>query len=263
MSAISANNAYKQPDPDIPIWALVPRLIITLWAILVFWGIFLILFPCFFVLLIQPKKFTQDLAHGILNRIWSFFTLYVGSFTRVVVINNASNLPNKPYIIAANHNSFLDIPVISLAVWRQLRFLGRIEFKKVPLFGWMYARLHVLINRKDSQQTAAAMEQVKKHLLEGTSIVIFPEGTTKHPLPIGNLKNGAFRLAIQTKIPILPVTIINSRNILDRNFILNPGTVKVIIDPPIETDNWSDEHLDEAKQSIYNLFEQNIKRYAS
>ncbi len=141
-------------------------------------------------------------------------------------------------MVIANHRSFLDIYAILAGSGLNCRMVAKEELTKIPLFGLMLKRSHtIIINRSNRNQAIKAMKTMGKQLNEhGISIVIFAEGTRcTSDKPLGEFKKGAFLLAAQLGLPILPVTIIGSGSLQPKGSIgIRPGTITLKIDPPLQ-----------------------------
>lgn len=151
--------------------------------------------------------------------------------------------PTKPYIYIFNHRSFIDAPVIPMAIPQALRALGKKELSKIPFFGWVVGKLAVWVDRTSVESRRASLEKLIGILEKGISVVVAPEGTRNDRsdllLPF---QKGAFRLSIDTRIPILPMAVIGADQIMKRgSILLTPGKVRIYfsdpINPPIPSEN--------------------------
>ena len=165
-------------------------------------------------------------------------TILRGSGIKVKVIGAENCPPGKNYMIIANHRSFLDIYAILADSGLNCRMVAKKELTKIPLFGMMLRRSHtIIIDRSNRNQAIKAMKimgnQLKEH---GISIVIFAEGTRSTGYkPLEEFKKGAFILAAQLGLSILPITIIGTGLLQPKGSIgIRPGTITLKIDPPME-----------------------------
>ena len=158
-------------------------------------------------------------------------------FVRIKVYGKENlKLTKKPFIIVANHQSYLDIPAANCSLPFGIRFLAKAELSKVPVFGFIIRKLTVMVDRKNKNDRVKSMESLKNSLEENISIFIAPEGTrNKTSEPLQTFHDGAFRLAAETKFPILVLTIVGSGKLLGAksHFQFSPGTIKTFIDEPI------------------------------
>lgn len=210
------------------------RRIYTIWCFLWFFIIFLLLWPFFWIFLQREEWYW--LANWC-NRIWTLI-VYTLSGLPLSMHYRFKPQKNEPYIYCPNHTSYIDIPVMLWGVKEQFCFMGKSSLAKVPLIGYMYRRLNILVDRKNVRSRANAYNQAALELEKGKSLVIFPEGTiTSHPPYPGVFRDGAFRLAIEKQIPIVPVTIPYNWLILpdDGKWSGRPHKAMAIFHEPIST----------------------------
>jgi 1-acyl-sn-glycerol-3-phosphate acyltransferase len=235
------------------------RVIHTFWSVLVFNLVFVVLFPFFLVPIFFSSKHKLT---GILNRIWakSFFTL---SFLKYKVEYRAQLDATKKYIFCPNHFSYLDIPAMGLNKINTV-FVGKNDMEKVPLFGFMYRKLHITVNRSSLRSRGETQLRSIQAVEAGKNLVIYPEGgiVTADPPQMRPFKDGAFRTAIEKQITIVPVTIPFNWIILpDQKYLhLYRGTVKVIFHEPIETAGMSLENIKELKEKVFGVIANEIKK---
>ena len=171
-----------------------------------------------------------------------------------------SELPKGPFIIIANHSSYLDIFLLhSILPQQPFAFLGKAEILKYPIVRTYFKALNIPVYRKDKSKAGQAFVQAKKAVENGWSIVIFPEGT----IPEENIpqmipfKNGAFRLAKDLNIPIVPLTFTQNFHLFsDPTIILgpaHPGIVEVYIHPFIAPETIAELSVTELNDHCYNL----------
>ena len=197
------------------------RRIYSTYALFIFGVIFILLFPIFLIV-VQHKK-----LHRIglfLNRIWArlFFFLIVIPVKQELRFKPAHN---RRYIFCPNHSSYLDIPIMGL-IPHPFVFVGKSSIEKVPLFGYMYRKLHITVDRESLKSKYNTYVRAANAIDENNSLVIFPEGgiLSMQPPKLARFKDGAFRVAIDKQIPIIPVTIPYNWIVLpdDDSFLLYP-----------------------------------------
>ncbi len=167
---------------------------------------------------------------------------------------------NQSYVIVANHISAYDIFIMYSCLKYHFIVIIKKEIRKVPFFGLLCERLgHIYVDRYSGKQALLSLNRAKHSIKNGTSILFFPEGTRSKTGELGNFKYGAFRMAHELNIPILPITISGTREILKPNTLkIRPGKVKVVIHKEINTTNYkSNENaiqnlMHAAKESILN-----------
>lgn len=171
------------------------------------------------------------------NKMWAFI-IYAALFVRVRTEYHTAFDKEKPYIFCANHTSMLDIPIMGLTAPHYFKFMGKASLAKVPLFGFIYNRLNILVERSSKLSSYKAFQKAKDALKEGISVVIFPEGgINREQIPgLARFKDGAFRMAIETGAPIVPVTILNNWKVMHAyNIDFHWYPTKVIYHAPIPT----------------------------
>ena len=152
-----------------------------------------------------------------------------------------SQLEDQPYIFCANHASILDIAVFFCHTY-PLVILGKTSLTRIPLFGFVYNRLHVLVDRAALRKTHLLLDECKAAMAKNYGIVIFPEGgiVSTFPPQLAPFKSGAFRLAIETQVPVVPVSIYTNWTIwpkyLRAGMPLIPK-IEIRFHRPIETKN--------------------------
>ncbi|QPH38448.1 lysophospholipid acyltransferase family protein [Pedobacter endophyticus] len=162
---------------------------------------------------------------------------------------------SRSYIYVGNHTSFLDAVAIVICIPQAFSPLGKIEMLKVPVFGWIYKRLVVMIDRSSRESRDQSVAELRNHLNKGESILIFPEGTmNKTDDLLAPFYDGAFRLAIETQTPIMPFAILNSKAHLPRRnpLLLKPGLIKTVFGEAVEVKGMAAEDLDKLKAKTFN-----------
>lgn len=130
-------------------------------------------------------------------------------------ISGLENLPkNSPYILAANHQSYADPPLVGSCIKKQIYFIAKKELFRIPIFGWLINRTNAFpVDRESNDITA--LKNALKILNGGNILLVFPEGTRYKPGKIRKLKNGAAMLSVASNSPVVPVAVINSDKLLD------------------------------------------------
>jgi putative phosphoserine phosphatase/1-acylglycerol-3-phosphate O-acyltransferase len=163
---------------------------------------------------------------------------------------------HRPAVFIMNHQSLLDGFVIMKLLREDVTGVAKREVARQPVLG-QFARLAnmAFIDRGDSGRAKKALEPVVERLLEGYSIAIAPEGTRSPTPRVGTFKKGAFRMAMQGGVPIVPIVIRNAGELLWRgSTFIRPGTIDVIVHPPISVTDWRVEELDERIAKVRELY---------
>ncbi|TDR18499.1 lysophospholipid acyltransferase family protein [Marinicella litoralis] len=141
----------------------------------------------------------------------------------------------QSYVVVANHQSTYDILVIYGYLPLDFKWVMKIELRKVPFLGFACEKMgHIYVDRRNRQASIQAMEAAKEKLIDGTSVVFFPEGTRSSGSNILPFKKGAFRMAKDLQLPILPVTIQGADQVLASDgFFITPGQIRLTFHQPI------------------------------
>lgn len=157
-----------------------------------------------------------------------------------------------PFVVVANHQSIADIPVISHLPW-EMKWLSKESNFKLPVFGWMMRMAgDVPLRRGDSSSASSAMARCRWYLERGMSVMIFPEGTRSRDGSIGAFKDGAFRLALETGYPILPVAVSGTRYTIPKHSWVFGGKCNLTVEvlPPVDVKGWVPERLEDLKAHV-------------
>ena len=153
---------------------------------------------------------------------------------------------SRSYVVTSNHQSMYDILVIYGWLRLDLKWVMKAELRKVPAIGLGCEKAgHIFVDRRNHAQAAQAINQALERLGDGIGILFFPEGTRSVDGRLLPFKKGAFHTAIEQQIPVLPVTVSGTREILpNKTLRVFPGRAKLVIHPAIETRGMGHEDLD-------------------
>ncbi len=159
--------------------------------------------------------------------------------------------PRRPYVVVANHESFADIILLSLLPW-EMKWLSKASIMKIPVFGWtMWAVRDVPIHRGQSISAREAMDACRTRLAGRVSVMIFPEGTRSPRAEMLPFKDGAFRLALEAGVPILPLALYGTRQaIAKHDWRISPAHAVVEILDPEPTAGLTLDDLDALKARV-------------
>lgn len=173
----------------------------------------------------------------IMARIWARFILFgMGFFYRANRLQEPE--PGKSYMFVANHTSMADIMLMLALVRNPFVFVGKKELANIPLFGFFYKRTCILVDRKSSKSRMEVFNRAEKRLKQGLSICIFPEGGVPddESVVLDEFKDGAFRLAIEHQIPLVPISFPDNKKRLSYTFFSgSPGLMRATIHPFVST----------------------------
>ena len=222
-----------------------------LYSSVIFFSCMFVFLPLSALALVLGEKYGRFLSCFFL-RSWGFlFSMVIGIIYKVRGRDNIKE--NLPAVFISNHRSFLDTPAAYMAINTRFMPLGKIEMQKVPFFGWFYPKVVVVVNRASLESRKKSMLLMKKRLNEGTSIFIFPEGSmNRSDKVLTDFYDGAFQLAIEAQVPIIPMAISNSADLLPPyKTNVYPGVARIEILKPVLTENLKRQDIDELKNKVY------------
>jgi len=190
-------------------------------------------------------------ALGAWGRVFSLL-----NFIAFKSINRHLIDPKKAYIYTCNHGSYLDVVALVIQLPGQFRPLGKIELTKIPVFGWIVKAACVLVDRSSPESRKRSILDLKNKLEQHISIFIFPEGKmNRTEKPLTDFYDGAFRIAIDTQTPILPMVILNAKNLMPRGkgYKIRPGKIVTIFGQPIQTTGLTSDDVESLKKEVHNI----------
>lgn len=173
-----------------------------------------------------------------LARFWAHFIL-IGMGFYWIIDKEQTPEKNKSYMFIGNHTSMIDIMLMLVCVKNPFVFVGKKELAKIPLFGFFYKKTCILVDRSSAESRKAVFLSAQKRLKRGLSVCIFPEGLVpEEHVDLAEFKDGAFRLAINHKIPIVPLTFADNKKRFSYTFFSGgPGELRVKMHRFLETEN--------------------------
>lgn len=159
-------------------------------------------------------------------------------------------------MFVANHTSIIDIMLMLAVIKYPFVFLGKVELARIPLFGYFYRRTCILVDRGSQKSRLEAFAEAQRRLKQGNSICIFPEGGVPEDktIDMAIFKDGAFRLAIDHQIPIVPLAFHDNKKRFSYTFFSGcPGKLRVTILPVISTKNKTQEEKRIVKEETFNV----------
>jgi 1-acyl-sn-glycerol-3-phosphate acyltransferase len=144
--------------------------------------------------------------------------------------------PGRSYVFAANHQSIYDIPIVFTSIPVQLRIVAKESLGRIPFMGWHLHRAgHLLVDRRNPG--ADIVTKMARLVRDGSSLIVFPEGTRSVDGAVGRFKKGSFAVAVDARLPVVPVTITGSCHIMKKGqLMVCPGEVQLVVHPPISTE---------------------------
>ncbi|MBL3656519.1 lysophospholipid acyltransferase family protein [Fulvivirga sediminis] len=228
------------------------------YAMLIFGLSFLVFFPLLMIPIIFPK---HHYLAGVFNRWWAivFLSLIFIPFENDIRYKREKN---KNYIFCPNHFSYMDIPSMGLNPENSI-FVGKNDMEKIPFFGFMYKKLHITVDRNSLKSRYSTIVKSGQAIDEGKNLTIFPEGgiLSNNPPQMSRFKDGAFRIAIEKQIDIIPVTIPFNWIILPEHTVLpRRRKMKIIYHEAISTKGLTLEDVDMIKQKTYDVISAELNK---
>ncbi|MDB0025811.1 1-acyl-sn-glycerol-3-phosphate acyltransferase [Polaribacter sp.] len=227
-----------------------------------FWFYFLIfvtiilMAPLLFILTIKEESYPQFWK---LIRVWAKVLIYGMGFRLKFQFDQHID-PTKSYMFCPNHGSLMDPFVLVATSKNPIVFVGKKEFVKIPIFGFFYRRAVIMVDRSNPKSRKRVYEMAKKRLQKGTSIAIFPEGLVPtEEVVLAPFKNGAFSLAIEHGIPIVPQVYYDCKRFFSWDIYKgSPGVFRVKQHPFIETKGLGTEDVESLKERLFSLIENDL-----
>lgn len=224
----------------------------ALWALLWFVVTMLLFFLPFLVFRFFPEPRRTRLFINF-SRVWMW--LYMPAIGCPITVKGKERFKKEEnYIVLCNHNSFIDVPVSCTGIPGGNKTIAKIEFARIPLFGIIYQLGSVLVDRKSEASRRESLSKMKLVLDMGLHMCIYPEGTrNKTSEPLKSFHNGAFRLAIDTRKPIMPAVILHTRNVLPphKPFFIRPHRLEMHFLEPVVVQ--ADDTIEGLKEKVFEL----------
>jgi 1-acyl-sn-glycerol-3-phosphate acyltransferase len=236
------------------------RIAWALWFLLFFILFFILFYIPFLILLSNPKWYPY--AHN-LRKVWAYCITYPSGLWPTVSFE-AEFDTNKTYIFCSNHFSYLDIIITNMLLPGYFNFIAKDELRKIPLFGIFFRTIDISVDRSSIRHSHNALQEANRRIKEGTSILIFPEGGIKKDVPLlAPFKSGAFKLAIENQIPIIPITILDNWKRMPGGGIdngLTPGRMRMVVHREVNTVGLNVDQKDELKEKVFSIIDEEFKK---
>ena len=170
---------------------------------------------------------------------------------------------NRPAVFIFNHQSSVDMPVLMKLLRERFTGVAKSELRNAPGFGPAFRWADVaFVDRGDTTQAKAALAPVVEKLRNGISIIIAPEGTRSPTPRLGRFKKGAFHIAMQAEVPVVPIVIRNAGEIAWRNsLVARSGTIDIVVHSPISVEDWSVDDLSARVDGVRRLFIDTLRHW--
>lgn len=233
---------------------LLKKLLQALWKIWFYTLILIVIlvFSPFLIISLSSERFYPFFMK--LARMWALIIFYGMGF-RYKLLRKQELNPDKSYMFVANHTSMMDI-MLALIIFKQpFVFIGKKELSKLPIFGFFYKKACIMVDRSSPRSRQESIRKAEEKLRSGRSICIFPEGHVpdEENIILDTFKDGAFRLAIEFKIPIVALSINGlKKHFPFRFFAGSPGLIPVYMHPPFETKELTSLDKQTLKENVRN-----------
>ena len=236
--------------------------IYCIYALITFVAIMLVIFPFAFI-----ASFFGRIKGG--NMILRLCMLWADIWFPLIFIfpEKICESPHdkaKPYIFVSNHIAYIDSAVLVKAFRQPVRPLGKVEMSKVPVFGFIYKKAIVTVDRSSAVNRAESIRILKSIISKGISVLVFPEGTFNMTnKPLKDFYDGAFRVAIETQTPVKPVLFPDTYDRMHYKsiFSLTPGRCRIVYLEEIPVNGLKNEDVQLLKQRVHGIMEKKLIEY--
>ena len=210
-------------------------------------------------LLILTSKDSYYPTFWKMIRVWAKMLVYGMGFRLQVTVDEVLER-NKSYMFCPNHTSMMDPFVLISLSKNPIVFVGKMEFVKIPIFGFFYKRVVIMVDRSNPESRKKVYEMAKKKLKNGTSMAIFPEGLVPtENVVLAPFKNGAFSLAIEFDIPIVPQIYYDCKRLFSWDFFKgSPGVFRIHQHKFIKTTGLTKDDVFALRQQTFQLIEADL-----
>ncbi len=211
-----------------------------------------------------------SVTHNILSkdirvfRLWSRIwgrSMTFGMAIRVKTVIRTPLDESKAFVFAINHQVALDIPAVGIGIPCPFGWVAKAELAKVPFLGASIRNSpSVFIDRSHPKKSVESMQIAGERIRRGLSVAIFPEGSRSHSHKVGEFKRGAFMLAIEAGVPVVPVTILNAVELFnEKTKLARPGTMHIVVGKPIPIDGWTRKDIPRLMEEVRVVMERELE----
>jgi 1-acyl-sn-glycerol-3-phosphate acyltransferase len=214
------------------------------------------------VAILYPFDRNNNLSHHV-TKIWGKTIVAINPFWKLKIKGKHRIKKSQSYVLVANHMSLADI-VCVYCIGNNFKWVAKSSLFKVPFLGWSMSLMkYIRLERNDRSSIREAMELAKRYLEQNVSILFFAEGTRSKSGSLGAFKNGAFKLAIQTGKPIIPIVIHGTHQALKRGEAAAAGSASgyVRVLPKIDVNQFKPDEYGKLKQIVWNQMSETIEKF--
>lgn len=238
---------------------VVLSLLYRIWVGLVFTVFMIILLPGIVLPFLLGQRF-GSIGYAFLW-LWSWIFSKL-TFIRYRFYGKENFRKGQAYIYVSNHTSFLDIPGLTMLLPGQFRPLAKKELLKIPIFGWIAQSAAIIVDRSSPESRKKSIDRLKAFLKDQISILIFAEGTqNRSKNALQPFKDGAFRIAVDTQQPVLPIVVLGAGPLMPPGTInLKPGLIRIYVGKEIPTIGLTTQDVKDLKQHTFEVMAEMIAR---
>jgi len=194
------------------------------------------------------------------SRIWGR-SMTFGMAIRVETVLRTPLSESEAFVFAINHQVALDIPAVGIGIPCPFGWVAKAELAKVPFLGASIRNSpSVFIDRSHPKKSVESMKVAGERIRKGLSVAIFPEGSRSHSHSVGEFKRGAFMLAIEAGVPVVPVTILNAVDLFnEKTKLARPGTMHIVVGKPIPIDGWTRKDIPRLMDEVRVVMERELE----
>jgi len=226
--------------------------LVTIWV----WTAIVTLMIAWLPIMAITRLFDRDPAYyrtGLMLRRLGRSMTYVNPFWDVEVDGTFPENPRNPYVCVSNHLSQADPPIIARVPW-EMKWVAKVELFNMPIAGPLLRMSgDIAVDRRDRDSRGNVLAQARTYLEQKCSVMFFPEGTRSRDGRVHRFADGAFRLAIKSGVPVLPIAIDGTRQALPKHSIWfqpNPEKIRVRVLPPVDTSEYGPDESRELQREV-------------
>ncbi len=189
--------------------------------------------------------YALSIPFGKTDKVFSFIAYYwskavfIATGIKVRAIGLEKIDLSKAYVYVSNHASLFDIIAVVVGISRHIRFVAKKEIAKIPIFGWTVSGPNIMVDRKSGPDGARSLEKAARRISKGDSFILFAEGTRTRDGRLQPFKRGAFSLAMEAGVPLVPLTILGSYSIMPKGSLsIRKGNITIVVDSPIDVSEY-------------------------
>jgi 1-acyl-sn-glycerol-3-phosphate acyltransferase len=222
------------------------------WAVVAVWTLCLLVLGPLMLLLFVIVRNQKVIRYPAKFGCWLGFKV-AGVSVQVVGLDNLD--PQQPYVFMANHQSWMDAPVLFVYLKRPVAFLAKKELYRLPIFNpGLYWIDCVPVDRSNRERAIESTHRAAEKLQSGRSIIVYPEGTRSPDGRMRPFKKGGFYMALEAGVAIAPVTIDGTHRIMPKGPIrVVPGTVRVRVHSPVDVTDYTSADIDDLIRRVQDI----------